>query len=301
MTIDRLPPLNALRAFEVAARLGSYVAAAQELHVTQPAVGRHVKLLEEWLGVRLLNRSPRGVTLTPEGAYYYQSVAKSFDILIEAGKVINSDRSERWLRILCVPAFAARWLTPHIGTLRTLRPDLKMAIEPNATFTNVDARKADLGIAYGSVGEFSGLHEVLIRPEVFAVCAPCFRAKLPAQIEVADLPKCKLIHVDDGSWWSSWFSAQGVHIRVRADASHISNDVVLSLAEDGQGIALATEVLVGRELQDGKLVKCIAQGASVESYQVLTSSQTPSEDALWFIKWLGESLRSSYPNAACER
>ncbi|MHC8304845.1 LysR substrate-binding domain-containing protein [Pseudomonas sp. PB3P13] len=296
MTIDRLPPLNAIRAFEAAARLGSYVAAAQALHVTQPAIGRHVKILEEWLGVRLLNRSPRGVSLTPEGAYYYQSASESFKILAEAGTVISRRSPERWLRILCVPAFASRWLTPRIEALRSTRPDVKIAIEPNATFTKVDARKADLAIAYGLPGEFSDVHEVLIRPEVFAVCSPSFRAELPAQIEVTDLPDCKLIHVDDGSWWSSWFAAQGIRKRVKADASHISNDVVLNLAREGHGIALATEVLVERELNEGSLVRCVAQGAPLESYQVLTPSQTPSEDALWFIKWLGESLRRSYRN-----
>lgn len=300
MTTDRLPPLNAIRAFEAAARLGSFVAAAQALHVTQPAVGRHVMILEEWLGVRLLNRSQRGVTLTPEGAHYYQSVSESFKILADAELVISRRSPERWLRILCVPAFASRWLTPRIEALRSIRPDLKIAIEPNPTFTCVDARKADLAIGYGLPGEFFGVHEVLIRPEIFAICSPSFRASLPAQLELTDLPHCKLIHVDDGSWWSSWFTALGIRKRVKADASHISNDIVLNLAKEGQGIALATEVLVERELNDGSLVKCVAQGTQLESYQVLTPSQSPSEDALWFIKWLGDSLRRSYPNAVCD-
>lgn len=299
MTIDRLPPLNAIRAFEAAARTGSYVAAAQALHVTQPAIGRHVKILEEWLGLRLFNRSPRGVSLTPEGAYYYQSVSESFKILTEAGTVISRRSHERWLRILCVPAFASRWLTPRVEALCSIRPGLKIAIEPNATFTYIDARKADLAIAYGLPGEFSDVHEVLIRPEVFPVCSPGFLAELPEQIVAKDLLKFKLIHVDDGSWWSSWFAALGIHQRVKADASHISNDVVLNLAKEGQGIALATDILVEKELCEGSLVRCVPQSAPLESYQILTPSHPLSEDALWFIKWLGENLRRSYPNAAC--
>lgn len=297
MAEDRLPPLNAVRAFEAAARLGSYVAASQALHVTQPAIGRHVKNLEDWLGVRLLERSPRGVTLTLPGAHYYKAAAQALQILADAGARLGQRGDERWLRILCVPAFASRWLTPRIDTLRNLRPDLRIAIEPNATFTSVDARQADLGIAFGLPGELSGVREVLIRPKVFAVCAPSYLAQLPAGLSAADLPALRLIHVDDGTWWNSWFAANGLRVRVKADTSHISNDIVLNLAQRGHGIALATEVLVGRELREGSLVRCVEQAVALESYQLLTPAQPPSVDALWFMDWLGDSLREEFPDA----
>jgi len=297
MAEDRLPPLNAVRAFEAAARLGSYVAASQALHVTQPAIGRHVKNLEDWLGVRLLERSPRGVTLTLPGAHYYKAAAQALQILADAGARLGQRGEERWLRILCVPAFASRWLTPRIDTLRSLRPDLRIAIEPNATFTSVDARQADLGIAFGLPGELSGVREVLIRPKVFAVCAPSYLAQLPAGLSAADLPALRLVHVDDGTWWNSWFAANGLRVRVKADTSHISNDIVLNLAQRGHGIALATEVLVGRELREGSLVRCVEQAVALESYQLLTPPQPPSADALWFMDWLESSLREEFPDA----
>jgi len=297
MAEDRLPPLNAVRAFEAAARLGSYVAASQALHVTQPAIGRHVKNLEDWLGVRLLERSPRGVTLTLPGAHYYQAAAQALQILADAGARLAQRDDERWLRILCVPAFASRWLTPRIDTLRSLRPDLRIAIEPNATFTSVDARQADLGIAFGLPGELNGVREVLIRPKVFAVCAPSYLAQLPTGLSAADLPALRLIHVDDGTWWNSWFAANGLKVRAKADTSHISNDIVLNLAQRGHGIALATEVLVGRELREGSLVRCVEQAVALESYQLLTPTQPPGADALWFMDWLGSSLRAEFPDA----
>ncbi|CAM3598689.1 Glycine cleavage system transcriptional activator [Pseudomonas reidholzensis] len=297
MAIDRLPPLNAVRAFEAAARLGSYVAASQALHVTQPAIGRHVKNLEDWLGVRLLERSSRDVKLTLQGAHYYQAVAESLQILADAGTRLARRDSERWLRILCVPAFASRWLTPQIEALRALRPELKIAIEPNASFTAVDQRQADLAIAYGLPGELTGVREVLIRPEVFAVCSPSYLARLPGQLQAADLPSCKLIHVDDGTWWNSWFAAIGLRVRVTSDASHMSNDIVLNLAQRGHGVALATEVLVQRELQEGSLVKCVDEAVALESYQLLTPQNAPGEDALWFMEWIGRTLRESFPSA----
>lgn len=298
MPLQRLPPLNAVRAFEAAARLGSYVAASQALHVTQPAIGRHVKNLEGWLGVRLLERSPRGVSLTQQGAHYYQAAAEALQILADAGARLARRDDERWLRILCVPAFASRWLTPRIEELRRLRPGVKIAIEPNARFTSVDARQADLGIAYGLPGELSGVHQVLIRPQVFPVCSPGLLARLPAGLDAANLPTCPLIHVDDGTWWNSWFAANGLRVRVHADTSHVSNDVVLNLAQRGQGIALATEVLVGRELQDGSLVRCVPQAAPLESYQLLTPGQPPSADAQWFMDWLESHLKAAFPGAS---
>ncbi|NUT79071.1 LysR family transcriptional regulator [Pseudomonas sp. C1C7] len=298
MPPDRLPPLNAVRAFEAAARLGSYVAASQALHVTQPAIGRHVRNLENWLGVRLLERTPRGVTLTLQGVHYYKAASESLQILADAGARLSRREDERWLRILCVPAFASRWLTPRIELLRELRPDLKIAIEPNASFTGVDARQADLGIAFGLPGELTGVREVLIQPKLFPVCTPGFRAGLPEALRAADLPACKLIHVDDGTWWNSWFAANGLRVRVKAETSHTSNDVVLNLAQRGLGIALATEVLVGRELKEGSLVRCVEEAVALESYQVLVpAQQPPTADALWFIGWLRDALRAAFPEA----
>lgn len=302
MPSDRLPPLNAIRAFEAAARLGSYVAASRALHVTQPAIGRHVKNLEDWLGVQLLERTPRGVTLTAAGLEFQQAATQALKILADAGSRVARRQQERWLRILCVPAFASRWLTPRIDAVRSLRPGLKLAIEPNASFTSVDARQADLGIGFGLTGEHSGVFLRMIKPPVFPVCSPTYLAKLPNKaLQVQDLPNCELIHVDDGTWWNSWFAAQQLPHKVRSEASHMSNDIALNLARRGHGIALATEVLVKHELTDGSLVRCTDAQVALESYQVLTPQQPLSEDAAWFIEWLNQALREEFPHAAIEQ
>ncbi|MEG0858458.1 MAG: LysR substrate-binding domain-containing protein [Pseudomonas sp.] len=301
MSTDRLPPLNAIRAFEAAARLGSYVAASQALHVTQPAIGRHVKNLEDWLGVQLFNRTPRGVTLTSPGLQYYQAVSRALRIIADAGSQVASRKEERWLRILCVPAFASRWLTPHIDCLRSLRPDLKLAIEPNASFKAVDARQADLGIAFGLPGEHCGVHTRMIRPKVFPVCSPAYLATLQRNaLAATDLAACALIHVDDGTWWNSWFAAMNVALRVKADASHMSNDIALNLAQYGHGIALATDVLVSRELAEGVLVRCSDASVALETYEVLTPQQAISDDVAWFIDWLNTTLCEEFPQAAVD-
>ena len=297
MSRNRLPPLNAIRAFEAAARLGSYVAAAQALHVTQPAVGRHVKILEDWLGAKLFDRTARGVTLTPAGQSYYKATSQALQILTDAAAQLEQLKRERWLRILCVPAFASRWLTPQIKLLRALRPDLKIAIEPNASFTAVDARQADLGIAFGLPGEFTGVKAVLIRPLVFPVCSPEYFAQMQGALSPEGLAQYSLIHVDNGQWWNSWFAAQQLNVRVNADTSHVSNDIALSLAQRGHGVALATEVLVKRQLGEGSLVRCVDVAVALESYQVLTPQQEVSEDVAWFIEWIAGALREEFPGA----
>ena len=137
MAVHRLPPLNAVRAFEAAARLGSYVAAAQELHVTQPAIGRHVKALEERLQTQLFQRTPRGVVLTEDGWRYFEQVSAALTQIAEASYELTSRAQQRWLRLLVVPGFAGRWLRHHLAEFRALHPGIRMAIRhrPLATWT----------------------------------------------------------------------------------------------------------------------------------------------------------------------
>jgi len=220
MLDNRLPPLNAVRAFDAAARLGSYVEASKALHVTQPAIGRHVKLLEEWLGVQLFERTSRGVVLTVAGEKYHRKVATALQLLIDAGKEVRPRTAERWLRIKVVPGFAKRWLMPRIEAMRHLQPGLKFVIDPDSTFTEVDGRSADLGIVYGVDGQYTHSRVILNCPRVFPVCTPGYLASIDPIQCPADLVKHHLIHVDDGEWWNLWFRAHGLLVPPDLPADH---------------------------------------------------------------------------------
>ncbi|WP_287810617.1 LysR substrate-binding domain-containing protein [Pseudomonas sp.] len=293
----RLPPLNAVRAFDAAARLGSYVEAAKALHVTQPAVGRHVKLLEDWLGVQLFERTPRGVVLTPAGRQYHHKISRALQQIADASEALQPIPSERWLRILVVPGLAKRWLTSHIEALRQARPGLKVAIEPNSTFTEVDARTADLGIAYGMPGQFANSRATLMCPRVFPVCTPRYLASIKPVRRLEDLMSLDLIHFDDGEWWNMWFNALGIDSKLSCDVLYVSNDHALAVAESGQGIALANEVLVRDELKAGTLVRAVEAEVALESYQLLTPAGQMSADVQWFSQWLSDALRAEFPQA----
>jgi LysR family glycine cleavage system transcriptional activator len=294
MPDNRLPPLNAVRAFDAAARLGSYVEASKALHVTQPAIGRHVKLLEEWLGIQLFERTSRGVTLTAAGEKYHRKISTALQLIIEAGKEARPKAAERWLRIMVVPGFAKRWLMPRIEAMRHLRPGLKFAIEPNSTFTEVDGKTTDLGIVYGMDGEYAHSRATLICPRVFPICTPAYLASIDPIECPADLVKHNLIHVDDGEWWNLWFTAHGLDFHLNSDMLYVNNDHALSVAESGQGIALANEVLVRKELDAGRLVRAVDAQVKLESYRVLTPTAELSADVAWFIQWLQTELEQEF-------
>jgi len=294
MPDHRLPPLNAVRAFDAAARLGSYVEASKALYVTQPAIGRHVKLLEDWLGIQLFERTSRGVNLTVAGEKYHRKIAAALQLIIEAGKEAQPKDPERWLRIMVVPGFAKRWLMPRIEAMRHLRPGLKFAIEPNSSFTEVDGKSADLGIVYGLDGQYVDSRETLICPRVFPICTPGYLASIGPIESPADLVKHNLIHVDDGEWWNLWFSAHGLNFHLNSDMLYVNNDHALSVAESGQGIALANEVLVRDELDAGRLVLAVDAQVKLESYRVLTPTAELSADVAWFIQWLQTELEQEF-------
>lgn len=296
----RLPSLNAVRAFESAARLGSYVAAAEDLHVTQPAIGRHVKLLEDSLGVKLFDRSPRGVILTSAGRQYYAAVNAALHQISDAGQALMPQSGTRWLRLLVTPAFAMRWLTPHMELLRTLRPGLRISIEPNASFSALAPFNADVGIAFGGERDFPERVATLARPKVFAVCSPAYLARAAALAKSLtkplDLLQHQLIHEDDGWWWSAWFAALKQKAQVQSEVSYVSANHALELAVAGQGIALANEILVRQELQDGRLLQPLAAAVVLEGYQLLLPPE-PSPDAIWFCSWLRATLSEEFPEA----
>lgn len=218
-------------------------------------------------------------------------------MIIDAGKEAQPKEAERWLRIMVVPGFAKRWLMPRIEVMRHLRPGLKFAIEPNSTFTDVDGKTTDLGIVYGLDGQYAHSRESLICPRVFPICTPEYLASIDPVKTPADLVKHDLIHVDDGEWWNLWFAAHDLDFHLNSDMLYVNNDHALSVAEKGQGIALANEVLVREELKSGVLVRVVDVEVKLESYRVLTPSAELSADVEWFIQWLKAELEQDFPQA----
>jgi LysR family glycine cleavage system transcriptional activator len=293
MPIRRLPPLNALRAFEAAARLGSYVAAANELHVTQPAMGRHVKTLEDRLTTPLFLRTPRGVLLTDEGRRYFEQVSAALEQIADATYELQSRAERRWLRLIVVPGFAGRWLRQHLPEFRALHPEVRIALEPNASFTEVTPGRADLGIGFGAPADFQSPSELLVRPAIFPVCSADYLQRVGPLHGIEDLLQQVLLHEDDGAWWGTWLRAQGVQARPTCEMSYVSADQVIELALAGGGIALTNEWLVADELTSGRLIRPLPQQSMLDGYLLLTPGGVLKPQAKAFREWLLATVKAA--------
>jgi len=293
VTAKRLPPLNAARAFEAAARLGSYVEAARELHVTQPAIGRHIKTLEAFLKTQLFKRTPRGVLLTDDGWTYYQRVGAALSQIADVTYEFTSRSEQCWLRLLVAPGFAGRWLNHHLAEFRALYPNIRIAIEPNASFRQLPRGRMDLGIGFGSEDNFDGLTEKLCQPAIFPVCSPSFleRHKVPNRVE--DLLALPLLHEDDGYWWGTWLSHQGVKARLSPEMSYISVEQVIDLAIAGAGVGLVNSLLVNREMATGQLVRPVPNEARLEGYVFLYPPGDLKTESRAFREWVLDKLDSA--------
>lgn len=286
-----LPPLNALRAFEAAARLGSYVAASQELHVTQPAIGRHVKALEDNLGTSLFDRTPRGVVLTDKGVHYLEQISQALHSISEASADLRSRSRQASLHLVVVPGFCSRWLRPRMADFRAQNPGVRISVELNAGFMDVSKHKADIGIGYGTAQDYMGVVRVLARPPIFPVCSPALLASMKqAPRGPADLLKLPLLHEDDGAFWAEWLQACGVQARPEAQLSYDSADQVIALALAGEGVALCNPYLVAHELAQGLLVRPVPQTCDTQAYYLVRPAGPSSATMRAFEQWLAEQM-----------
>jgi LysR family glycine cleavage system transcriptional activator len=249
----RLPSLNALKAFEAAARHESFTKAAEELSVTQGAVSHQVKALELELGIRLFDRERQRLIITRAGRSYLDVVRDAFDRIALGTERIQHQSRAGALTVSTSPDFAAKWLVNRLGRFAETHRDIDLRI--SATLHHVDfAREdVDLAVRHGD-GNWEGLHVTrLCSEQLFAVCNPKLRQRMR---EPSDVLKFPLLHLDDRKDWAEWLEAAGV---VDAELSHgpVLNraSMVIDAAVDGQGVALARTTLAAWDLINGRLVR----------------------------------------------
>jgi LysR family glycine cleavage system transcriptional activator len=248
----RLPPMQALRAFEAAARAQSLTKAAQALNLTHGAISHQIKALERDLGVRLMERAGRGIRLTDAGELFASRVRTAIAELSAAVTELVARANPRQLRVSVMPSFAARWLLPRIGRFLATHPDIDLDVRASATYIDFRRDDSDLAIRYG-FGEWPELDvEHLMDDRFFPVCSPRLAAgHLPQR--PADLSRYTLLR-SEGEFWKPWFDAAGVELPEPArgpmfnDSSH-----VMQAAVEGQGIALARSSLIGSDVRNGLL------------------------------------------------
>jgi LysR family transcriptional regulator, glycine cleavage system transcriptional activator len=250
----RLPSLNALKAFEAAARHQSFTEAADELFVTHAAISRHIRELEEHLGTQLFLRTGRGVTLTEAGRQLGASLTPLFDQLAEATRQAASQGDTRRLRVSVEPSIASRWLVPRLGRFSEKHPDIELNIDPTSRLIDFRADEIDVGIRYGR-GAWEDVDAVKLSDVViFPVCAPQL-LKGHEAMTPQDLEHFTLLHEDRKSWWADWLLANGVTMGNSWKGVTFQNHLAIEAAEAGQGVALGDQILCTDAIVEGWLVK----------------------------------------------
>ena len=250
----RLPSLNALRAFEAAQRHGSFTAAAEELFVTHAAISRHIRDLEDWLGVELFRRTGRGVERTEAGERFGHELTPLFDGLAAATRAVMASGETRRLAVTVEPGFASRWLVPRLGRFNDLHPDIDLIINPETRLVDFRSGEADLGIRYG-LGRWEDVEAVKLSDSAsFPVCSPKLIADR-RELKPADLADYYLLHEQRKHWWADWLAEAGVKGVEDWRGTTFQNHLAIEAAESGQGFALGDQILCTDSIAEGRLVR----------------------------------------------
>ncbi|MGR3995174.1 LysR substrate-binding domain-containing protein [Pseudomonas sp. 1121_17] len=253
-----LPPLNSLIAFESAARNLSFTQASVELSVTQGAVSKQIKLLEDYLGKELLLRSTKKMELTPAGVDYYEVVRKSLCLLADGTDRIRGVHGSQELTVAATTAMASLWLMPKVSTFQASNEEIELRIV--ASDSPSQLAQFDIILNYLRHPPRGCKATALFDEEIFPVCSPEYLLKNPRLATPEGLSDCTWLYLEDmqKDWlgWSEWF--EGLEIAAPTPKRKLkinSYSMLLQSCLDGQGVALGWSYLVDDYLRSGSLIK----------------------------------------------
>jgi LysR family glycine cleavage system transcriptional activator len=285
----QLPPLNALKAFEAAARHESFTRAAEELCVTQGAVSHQVKALEAELGLKLFNREHQRLLITEGGRAYLAVVRDAFDRIADGTQRLLQRQSGGALTVSTSPNFAAKWLVHRLGRFAEAHPEIDLRVSASPHHVDFAREDIDLAVRHGD-GTASGLHVTrLCMEELFPACSPKLLDGRKGLRSPSDLGRFRLLHVNDHQGWSQWLDFAGVS---GVDLAHgpILNQASMAIdaAVDGQGVVLARTALAAWDLIGGRLVRPfdIAMPASYAYWIVCSKAVAKLPKIVAFSDWL---------------
>ena len=288
-----LPPLIAVRAFEAAARHGSFVRAADELSITPAAVSQQVRYLEERLAIRLFTRHPRGVQLTRAGADYATSITVALDQIAAATERVRNADATGTLTISTTPSFASKWLMPRLIRFQSRHADLDVRLSTSNALADFRLHNIDLAVRYGK-GRWLGLvAELLLETERFPVCSPALRDGPVPLRRPKDLSKHTLLHMKTDEW-AEWLAFAGVgQMAWRRGPQYSDAGLVTQAAVEGHGVALGQRVLVADDLAAGRLVEPFKLRMPGEAayYVVTLPGAMDRSKVRSFVEWLRDEAR----------
>ncbi len=285
----RLPPMSALRAFEAAARHGSFKKAAAELAVTPAAVSHRIRALEDYLGLRLFDRQVRQVSLTPAGSQLYPVLEQGFDMFDVAIRRLVAPAGRERVTISATNAFVAKWLVPRVASFRAEHPDIDLQLHASDAVVDLSSHAFDIAIRYGR-GPYPGSRSEVLFADAYI---PVINPMLPVRSH-ADMAASPLIHFDwqkaspDNPTWTRWHAEAGIELRAtQAELRYSDESHAIQAAVAGQGIALLSQALVADEIAAGRLMQPFGPEVSGYTYHLVTRAKShPGASVTAVMDWL---------------
>lgn len=299
---SKLPPMKTLVAFEAVARHLSVTRAAEELGITREAVSRQIRILEEHLGVRLLDRLHRAVALTQDGQQFQTVVARSLENIAELSAALQRKSQTQKISVAATVAIASFWLTPRLARFHALCPELEIGVSVSDSVPDMLSEDIDVSLRYGD-GRWPGVTATrLFDTDTFPVCSPDYCLSAPPLATPADLLQHNLINLDGEAHaaedWSWWLKGNGVSPPPSLRFLSFDNYAnVIQIALDGQGVALGYGGLISDLLAQGKLVRPLDEVLSrSQAVYAVVSAQADSGSRVGdFVDWLLQEAERSNP------
>jgi LysR family transcriptional regulator of beta-lactamase len=283
-------PLNALRAFEAAARHRSFKKAAIELCVTPAALSHQVKALEERIGLPLFRRLPRGLALTDEGQRLLPELSRAFDSIAALISGFERPGAAEIVAVGVVGTFASGWLLPRLKAFEVKHPKIDLRLFTNNNRVDIAEEGLDYAIKFGD-GAWHGVYaEKLFDAPLSLLCSPAIAARLERPADLAGETLLRSYRVDD---WPDWFAVAGAEPPRLRGPVFDSSALMAEAAIKGYGVALAPAAMFERELGEGSLVQPFEQEVTTGAYwltRLKSRGPTPGMEA--FAAWLFEATRS---------
>jgi LysR family transcriptional regulator, glycine cleavage system transcriptional activator len=295
-----LPPLDLIQGFEAAARTLSFTKAAEELFITQSAVSRQIRALEDHLGVALFERRPRSLQLTEQGRTLHRAATEFLERLQETANRLRSDGGTPHLTVTTTGGFASLWLIPRLRSFTALHPDVDVRISASYKTVNLERSLVDVAVRYCQAEEAPEDAIRLFGEELFPICSPALMSDNAHPVRtLSDLEQHALLHIDEARGpldWDTWLAAQGhAGLRPAASIRFDNYEQMIQAALSGQGVAMGIGRLVSGLIDAGRLVAPFSRSMiGSRSYFVIRSTVTRDRPHVQaFVDWLVEEAKAA--------
>jgi LysR family transcriptional regulator, glycine cleavage system transcriptional activator len=278
MINKRLPPLNALRAFEAAARHLSVKLAAEELHVTPGAISQMLKTLEDHLGVRLFDRVNRGILLTEAGRNFLPPIRNAFRQITEASRRVTDAAESSVLTVSVTPFFASAWLVPRLKSFQDINPDIDLQIVTSNALVDFSRSGVDVAVRHG-LGRYPGLRsDRVVAVEIVPVAAPSLVERLGVPGNPEGLVRWPRVHDAERKGWDLWFRSHGVdEADVPRGPSFDDSSLLVKAVVTGQGAGLLPAAMIEDEIASGALIR-LSQATLIDAFAYYLVCPEGSQD-----------------------